>query len=660
MSLSFWLTMIEISGYDACDEYRAAERMAEFFEELWPGITNTPPEEDHIVIRSGAFLSNQKRKDLDLLIIARLSAGRKFRKKKVIRDSQSNPISAKYIDIRNFVAVGEVKSHSEKRIKVEGGQILVKYKDQPWKSATGQNIEQVHSFLNVCDDHAIKRPFILQFVYLSNISEDIGAAIYPAMPAQKVMSTMVQSGRVSRQRGKYQFMSSPPDNFDRLFQLPVLKLTRPTKLDQKRMERILAGSSTINQILETKPGKLTQISGVGGTGKTVSMLQAAARAYNENGDRSLLLTYNKALVADLQRLMVLLRIKSGDDDGGVNIQTVMSFFYKIAHRCGLKEFSKDDVGYKEYPTILEYILELEQGKSLKLQNFPSESQQDFWFDRVFIDEAQDWKKEECDIIKKLYAQIPLCVADGKQQLVRDTPRTDWFLGIPKDKKRFIPLGVCMRMKSGLCDFVNDLAQRLDMEWGGKRHNSASGGQILVTLDSYDKSLELHARLLKEAKKNNTNHLDWLFLVPANRVRILNDGKKTSIISDFLRENGHDVIDILDPAIRSTFANNPDTFRVLQYDSCRGLEGWILILDKFDIFLENKLSTNESIDFDPTLPVKDYPRDTKELLWNWISIVLSRAMDTIVLTLDNPRSPIGMVLLDQCRASKGIVEIWKNN
>ena len=46
--------------------------------------------------------------------------------------------------------------------------------------------------------------------------------------------------------------------------------------------------------------------------------------------------------------------------------------------------------------------------------------------------------------------------------------------------------------------------------------------------------------------------------------------------------------------------------------------------------------------------------------NWLSMVLSRAMDTIVIHINDPRSKFGQLLNDQCRAMPDFVEIRSTN
>ena len=418
-------------------------------------------------------------------------------------------------------------------------------------------------------------------------------------------------------------------------------------------------SPVIDQILTTENGKLLQIRGVGGTGKTVNMLSAASRAFNKAGERSLLLTFNRALASDLQRLMAIKNVKSDDENGGIKIETSMTFFYKLARSFGILEKEYEgELDDGSYNLVMELLKEELKAGKLSFEDLKSKFPLDFAFDRIFVDEAQDWHVDEAEILKLIYQSEPICVADGRQQLVRSQRRTDWFLGTSRERRDFLELKICLRMKNNLYDFLIGLAGRLKREWDCERNNQVSGGRIFMINSPYELNENLHAQLIKESEIQNIKNIDWLFLVPPPRV--LDAENKTTKISDFLRSRENHVIDLVEPKFRDHFSNNSDDFRVLQYESCRGLEGWNLILDSFDTFLEMKLQSYLEGKYRVELQIEDHETEAIEFVWNWMSMVISRAMDTIVIHVENPRSQIGQILSDQCRVMHDFVEIRRSN
>ena len=95
---------------------------------------------------------------------------------------------------------------------------------------------------------------------------------------------------------------------------------------------------------------------------------------------------------------------------------------------------------------------------------------------------------------------------------------------------------------------------------------------------------------------------------------------------------------------------------MQYDSCRGLEGWIVVLNQFDTFLKwkiNSITGNDISEFDH---FQELSLETQELIWNWTSMVLARVMDTLVIHLDNPVSGFGRTIIDYCRSNRDVVDI----
>ena len=68
---------------------------------------------------------------------------------------------------------------------------------------------------------------------------------------------------------------------------------------------------------------------------------------------------------------------------------------------------------------------------------------------------------------------------------------------------------------------------------------------------------------------------------------------------------------------------------MQYDSCRGLEGWIVVLDQFDTFLKWKINSITGDDISEFDRFEELNVETQELIWNWTSMVLARAMDTLL-------------------------------
>lgn len=81
----------------------------------------------------------------------------------------------------------------------------------------------------------------------------------------------------------------------------------PTSLDRKRMDRLLQKGGRVDQLLASSGQAFTCLRGHGGTGKTVTCLQAAWRAFHDHAERTLVITYI-ALTRPLDTLVITLGI----------------------------------------------------------------------------------------------------------------------------------------------------------------------------------------------------------------------------------------------------------------------------------------------------------------------------------------------------------------
>jgi len=108
----------------------------------------------------------------------------------------------------------------------------------------------------------------------------------------------------------------------------------------------------------------------------------------------------------------------------------------------------------------------------------------------------------------------------------------------------------------------------------------------------------------------------------------------SIPGQAIRQNGEKVWDASSRDVREHYPTDRDALRIVQYDSCRGLEGWTVINYAFDEFWNYK---NQQ-----WLGAPDEVGglfDTKEELAaafasRWTMIPLTRAMDTLVINVSS--------------------------
>jgi hypothetical protein len=108
----------------------------------------------------------------------------------------------------------------------------------------------------------------------------------------------------------------------------------PTRIDRMKMDRISAVGSLGSWAAELGRKQIS-LRGRGGTGKTVILLQLAYSAYVRGGSRSLVLTYNRALAADLRRLLSLLGVVDPYESSCVAVRTIDSFLRQAMVELGV-------------------------------------------------------------------------------------------------------------------------------------------------------------------------------------------------------------------------------------------------------------------------------------------------------------------------------------
>jgi hypothetical protein len=275
-----------------------------------------------------------------------------------------------------------------------------------------------------------------------------------------------------------------------------------------------------------------------------------------------------------------------------------------------------------------------------------EDEEAFRWDYVFIDEGQDWPEDERDLLLLLFPDRPFALADGRDQLIRQGKPCEWGQKLQKSKLSIHPRERGLRMKANLTRFLNALATRLGLaEWSLEVHVEAEGGQIIVVVGDYLEQPDLHAELMERNRQAGNSPIDLLACVPYTRVS--KDPQTLRSVSDPARkwrEQGQPVWDGVDEDQRDTFPSSLEQFRIVQYESCRGLEGWMAFLFGLDTFFEFKRR-----EWHPTAGAEGAlahdPVAASRYAARWVMIPLTRGMDSIVIELSEALGPFWQALRD---------------
>lgn len=634
--------VVKIHGSREDKEYKYALQLKRMFEED-PQLKD---ETNIIDIFVCARCYCQNPEEIDIVLLGKLNNYSKEVMCEVLNLNDGEKL--RLVKIYDFCTVIEVKEHDLEGVYFEGSELIVKYAGSMPHRAIHQNKKQVYSLR---DYLGLKgRLFISSFVFLPNIlinhlpeeikGEKVTSYLLFSKPKLDDFwqSLMRQQGcKPTNKQGNVEYRASYSKNTSNNYvENSVIRLSEkiiPTRLDRIKMERICKQHLN-NQQYEDKLGQqLLIFRGKGGTGKTYRLLNMAYELYEKYDSRIFILTYNNALVADIKRLFALMKISDGIGKS-IQVESWLSFLWKMYHQMGVEvDEDENDPDKLEYKTQLNRNLSDKSAQQL-LERVKAENPDLLYWDYIMVDEAQDWEPVEREILYNIFDFTKVIIADGVNQLIRNSTACSWREN-PNIKNQVVPLKMSLRQKPNLNIFISRLLDEMNMStWDLETDINSHGGKVLILVGEYN--LDIHRELMEQNKQDKNKNIDMLFCVPPNY-----GGKKYPLIEK-LEEGGYLVWDGTSKDTRKhTYPKNLDEFRVVQYESCRGLEGWICVNIGFDNLYKNKLNSyHEEKGQQDFTPIEDKRR---LFAGNWLQIPLTRAMDTLVINIQDRRSPLYNIL-----------------
>jgi hypothetical protein len=386
--------------------------------------------------------------------------------------------------------------------------------------------------------------------------------------------------------------------------------------------------------------KLTILKGNPGTGKTIHLVNLAYHC-NELEFTPILLTFNRALSQDIDRLM---------EYSGfgilVQIKTLHQFFIQILKQNNLiNEISAELFEDNNYLDHLNDLMEL-----IKDNTSSKKTREELGvkFDLVLVDEAQDCEEIERDLLFKIFGINNCVVSIGNRQMVRKKSfEISWAIGTSIEERNVVNLKISHRNKKDLTDFFNRFSNKhySISPWELKENRNLHGGNLLL-LNTKDYNKAFHNELDCKLIENKNSKYDLMFLTPNSTLEDnyslkINDtlnlwNYKSYTYLGFSRNLENEENFMLFPI---------DAHRIINYQSCRGLEAWTLVIWNIDIIIQNIKSQF----------IKDYPEATKSqtiaYLNNWLLMIFTRAIDTLVITFENKESDEYMMIEELIKSSE---------
>jgi hypothetical protein len=222
-------------------------------------------------------------------------------------------------------------------------------------------------------------------------------------------------------------------------------------------------------------------------------------------------------------------------------------------------------------------------------------------------------------------------------------------GVPKNERVVRSLGVSLRMQHNVALFANAFAQSIGFpNWSVEPRKDLAGGRVVILEGELDDAPALVRALGVAAALGQADPVDNLICVPHSEIVRADGGRRGARLAAELQAAGDVVWDACNPLARTRAPEGADAWRIVQYDSCRGLEGWATLLIALDDLYANRLKYPNAGRFETV--------DPEIVARRWLLIPLTRAVHLLVVNVRDPASPVAAMMREAAAGMpKGVVE-----
>jgi len=681
---------LSTSGDFDSSEYRAAKKLKKIFEKsLDPkkyGEIN-----GEIFIYANGTIFGQNVKDIDIICGGSFSNLRIELKTRIEEklsknndpnqehnvNSNDDDFILRNIIFSDFLFVIEVKDSTVSDIRLDGPSLKVKYKEG-FKNVTAQSENQKYAIKNFLNSYYKKKssPYICNFIWLTQVSEEGLRDLTDSKDNEILLRNFLPDSfnlrwlfslaclqkipfYYSNNPKSVRFLSSFGVGINNKTIIEYLDYFRTYKKGKGELTRLKIEKISKRLLKDQKYAKaigekLIVISGRAGTGKTLKLINIAYDLAVRGEKRCLILTYNKALVSDIRRLLGYMdEIRDDICSPTIHISTLHKYLRDMIKHFGLAKdtsrkgkFTKQEIYNNEdeekkdlknfienYDEFLEDLFNyVSSGTITKedIQSLKGSREQDIYWDYFLVDESQDWQDKEKEILYQLFGHSSVIIADGVDQMVRNRKRCDWKINVPDFQQT--SERTSLRQKRNLVEFANAYAETFKLKWKVEPVEEYTGGSIYIT------EQKNNFKLFNEQKEKSLSlenvAYDFMFLTPPSLVF---KGGGFKFEQEYI-QNGFKLWDGTKQDIRTSYPTDKTEHRILQYESCRGLEAWCVVCLALDDFINTKSNTYRYEGVEQLGFFEQDKEDQKnEHVFLWSLIPLTRPMDTLIITLNNSAS-----------------------
>lgn len=612
--------------YEKSDEVKQAINLANLLENSLSKSLR-----GDIYIMPSMTCPKARNKDLDLVVWIDMKDEIDINIKSGVQGS-TLPIN-RNVKIKDALFVFEVKSHNEySSIKIENQKIHCLY-PEGFHDVTSQSNGQKIALIDFMNERANRCPFVVNLIWLHRTDASIhydSHQVYNVIWGQPTLNRIFEvvfSNNLPKLKDDLPYYRSSSNDkiaSDTSTFFEVLRKNSAEgigRISRKKVHELIQKdiSEFERNYFNGIGSKLTTIHGNPGTGKTIHLIHLAKNLHQKRDLKCIILTFNKALQQDIKRLLYYSGLAEATQ---IDIKTFDAFVYKC-----LQEYpdeTNEAPDFKAFTNKLYDLIE-EVESPRELFNFPQK------YDCVLIDEGQDWSDIKKQIVFKLFGHQYTVVAIGENQMVESDVNQDWSKGFKRDEKQKFTLEVSNRNKVNIVDFLSLLGESYN--WELINNKKLTGGKVIVTTNY---NYNFHSELIKDLQENKNSFYDMMFLGGTN--------EKMDEIENIINSFGHKVF----VANRKENRNQMfpmDQFRVISYQACRGLEAWIVVCFEWDEFILQLMKVHQL--------------DTiQNAIESFNLIVMTRAIDTLVITLKDPNSEVSQQLIKTARQNPGLCRLME--
>jgi hypothetical protein len=572
-----------------------------------------------------------RNKDLDLVVWIDMKDEFEINVKTGIQGS-TLPIN-RSVKIKDALLIFEIKKHNEySSIKIENQKIHCLY-PEGFHDVSSQSNGQKVALINFLNERVSGSPFVVNLIWLHRAesanhydAHQVDNVIWGQPTLNRIFEVVFRNNLPKLKDGIPYYRSSVNDKIanDTTAFFEVLRKNTAVgigRISRKKVHELIQKdiSEFEKNYFNSIGAKLTSIHGNPGTGKTIHLIHLAKNLHQKRDLKCIILTFNKALQQDIKRLLYYSGLAEANQ---IYVQTFDAFVYKC-----LQEYPdeiNESPDFEAYTNKLYELIKYVE-RPRELFSFPQK------YDCVLIDEGQDWSDAKKQIVFKLFGYQYTVAAIGENQLVENNIHQNWGVGFNREERQKFTLEVSHRNKINIVEFLSLIGENYN--WELINNKKLPGGKVIVTTNY---SYNFHSDLIKDLQENENSLYDMMFLGGTN--------EKMDEIENIINSYGHKAF----VANRKENRNQMfplNQFRVLSYQACRGLEAWTVVCFEWDEFILQLMKIHQ---FD----------NIQKAIESFNLIVMTRAIDTLVITLKDPNSEVSQQLIKTARQNPGLCRLME--